>query len=80
LFVVADGVGGGAMASRASRELVHSLHDSLGERRIDAAGIRDAVLRADREVGTASRATPDGRGSGDRRLVRGNRDAVCRGG
>ena len=51
LFVVADGVGGGAMASRASRELVHSLHDSLDERRIDAGRIRDAVLRADREVG-----------------------------
>lgn len=51
LFVVADGVGGGAMASRASRELVHSLHDSLGDRRIDAGRIRDAMLRADREVG-----------------------------
>ena len=51
MFVVADGVGGGAMASRASRELVHSLHDSLDERRIDAGRIRDAVLRADREVG-----------------------------
>jgi serine/threonine protein phosphatase PrpC len=29
LFVVADGVGGGALASRASRELVRALHDAL---------------------------------------------------
>jgi len=51
LFVVADGVGGGAMASRASQELVHRLHDSLDDRPIDAGRIRDAVLHADREVG-----------------------------
>ena len=51
LFVVADGVGGGAMAARASRELVSQLHASLDHRRIDAAAIRSALLRADREVG-----------------------------
>jgi protein phosphatase len=51
LFVVADGVGGGAMAARASRELVSQLHASLDHRTIDAAAIRNALLRADREVG-----------------------------
>jgi protein phosphatase len=50
LFVVADGVGGGAMAARASRELVSQLHASLDHRTIDAAAIRNALLRADREV------------------------------
>jgi protein phosphatase len=51
LYVVADGVGGGAMAARASRELVHRLHDALDANPIDAGAIRNAVLRADREVG-----------------------------
>jgi protein phosphatase len=50
LFVVADGVGGGAMAARASRELVSQLHDSLDRRTMDADAIRSALLRADREV------------------------------
>lgn len=51
LFVVADGVGGGAMAARASHELVDRLHDALGDSRLDAGRIRAAVLRADQEVG-----------------------------
>src|SRR5437763_1499780 len=51
LFVVADGVGGGAMAARASRELVRELHASLDHRHVDESAIRDALLRADREVG-----------------------------
>jgi serine/threonine protein phosphatase PrpC len=51
LFVVADGVGGGAMAAQASRELVSRLHAALDGRRIDAPAIRNALLRADREVG-----------------------------
>ena len=51
LFVVADGVGGGAMPAQASRELVSRLHAALDGRRIDAPAIRDALLRADREVG-----------------------------
>jgi PPM family protein phosphatase len=51
LFVVADGVGGGAMAARASRELVSQLHAALDHRRIDVAAIRNAFLHADREVG-----------------------------
>ena len=51
LFVVADGVGGGAMAAQASRELVSRLHAALDGRRIDARAIRAALLCADREVG-----------------------------
>ena len=51
LFVVADGVGGGAMAAQASRELVSRLHAALDGRRIDAPAIREALLCADREVG-----------------------------
>ena len=50
LFVVADGVGGGAMAAQASRELVSRLHAVLDGRRLDAPSIRDALLYADREV------------------------------
>jgi protein phosphatase len=63
LFVVADGVGGGAMAARASRELVHRLHDTLDGRRIDAGRIRDAVLRADREVGRSIARHTEGAGA-----------------
>ena len=51
LYVVADGVGGGAMAAEASRELVARLHASLEGRRVDGAAIRNALLWADREVG-----------------------------
>jgi protein phosphatase len=51
VFVVADGVGGGAMAARASRELVSRLHSELNSRPIDAGAIRGALLTADREVG-----------------------------
>jgi PPM family protein phosphatase len=50
LFVVADGVGGGAMAAQASRELVSCLHAALDGRRIDAPAIRGALLTADRDV------------------------------
>ncbi len=51
LFVVADGVGGGAMAAQASREVVSRLHAMLDGRRIDTPAIRAALLCADREVG-----------------------------
>jgi protein phosphatase len=50
VYVVADGVGGGAMAGRASRELVVQLHE-----RLDAApplekAVRLALLEADRGI------------------------------
>jgi protein phosphatase len=51
LFVVADGVSSGAMASSASRGLVSRLHETLERGRIDADAMRSAVLDADREVG-----------------------------
>jgi PPM family protein phosphatase len=51
LYVVADGVGGGAMAARASREVVESVHRLLdGTAAADARRIRDALLVADRNV------------------------------
>jgi len=50
LFVVADGVSSGAMASRASGDLVAHLHAALGQRRIDAEAVKRAVLEADREI------------------------------
>jgi PPM family protein phosphatase len=51
VYVVADGVGGGAMASWASRELVLMLHAALDRRRVDAESIRECLLDADTAVG-----------------------------
>jgi serine/threonine protein phosphatase PrpC len=53
LFVVADGVGGGAMAQLASRLLVAHLHESLEARPLEADRISDAVLSADRAIASA---------------------------
>jgi len=50
LYVVADGVGGGALAATASRLLVTHLHAALEGRRLDADRVRDAVLDADRLI------------------------------
>jgi len=50
LFVVADGVGGGALASRASRQLVARLHAALAHVRIDHETVRRALLDADHEI------------------------------
>jgi protein phosphatase len=50
LFVVADGVGGGAMAELASRELVAQLHAALEGQRLDAGRIGAAMLEADRAI------------------------------
>ena len=44
LFVVADGVGGGAMAAYASRRLVRELHAALDGRRLDPARLSAAML------------------------------------
>ena len=49
-FVVADGVGGGAMAQLASRLLVDSLHGALEGRRAEADAVRAALLDADRTI------------------------------
>jgi serine/threonine protein phosphatase PrpC len=50
VFIVADGVGGGAMAWRASRELVRRVHRALDGARIDDTTVRSALLDADRAV------------------------------
>lgn len=58
LFVVADGVGGGAMAQTASRLLVAKLHEALEAEPISADSVRAAMLDADRAIaGTIARAT-----------------------
>jgi serine/threonine protein phosphatase PrpC len=50
LFVVADGVGGGAMAHTASRLLVARLHRELDDDRLGADRIRNAVQDADEAI------------------------------
>lgn len=50
LFVVADGVGSGAMAAVASDRLVSHLHQALGTGPVDEAAICQAVLDADRAI------------------------------
>jgi protein phosphatase len=50
VYVVADGVGGGAMAAWASRELVRRLHARLDSCGVDPASIRAALLDADGEL------------------------------
>jgi serine/threonine protein phosphatase PrpC len=50
VFVVADGVGGGAMAAWTSRKLVRDVHRSLERGGSDAAAVRDAFLAADVEI------------------------------
>jgi serine/threonine protein phosphatase PrpC len=53
LFVVADGVGGGAMAHTASHLLVVALHESLEAQPIDGDRVAAAVLGADRAIAAA---------------------------
>lgn len=50
VFVVADGVGGGAMAAWASRCLVSDVHRRLERQRIDADAVTAALLAADRDI------------------------------
>jgi protein phosphatase len=50
LFIVADGVGGGAMAQFASRHLVAHLHAALEGRAVDAARVQASMLEADRAI------------------------------
>jgi protein phosphatase len=58
VFVVADGVGGGAMAQTASQLLVAQLHDALEDEPVDAERVRVAMLEADRAIaGTIARVT-----------------------
>jgi protein phosphatase len=50
VYVVADGVGGGAMAACASRELVRHVHAALDASPIDDEAVRATLLDADRAV------------------------------
>jgi protein phosphatase len=50
VYVVADGVGGGAMAARASRELVARLHERLDSAPPNETAVRLALLEADRGI------------------------------
>lgn len=50
IYVVADGVGGGAMASCASRELVAFVHRALDHGALDDETVAAALLAADREI------------------------------
>lgn len=62
VFVVADGVGGGAMAAWTSRSLVTEVHRSLARDVVDADAVRLALLDADREI--AQRIADRGAASG----------------
>ncbi|MEO5844806.1 MAG: PP2C family serine/threonine-protein phosphatase [Caldimonas sp.] len=53
LFVVADGVGGGAMAQTASRLLVAELHAALDGQPLDGDRVAAAMLAADRTIAEA---------------------------
>ena len=53
LFVVADGVGGGAMAHTASGLLVAALHESLEAQPVDGDRVAAAMLGADRAIAAA---------------------------
>jgi serine/threonine protein phosphatase PrpC len=53
MFVVADGVGGGAMAQLASRLLVAQLHETFAASTPDEHSISAAVLAADRVIADA---------------------------
>ena len=50
LFVVADGVGGGAQAALASRLLVALLHAALAGQRVEPERVQQAMLAADRGI------------------------------
>ena len=63
LFVVADGVGGGALASRVSRELVVRLHGQLERAEPTPQNVREALLDADHEIAASLAAHTDASGA-----------------
>jgi len=63
LFVVADGVGGGALAAHASRHLVASVHGVLEGGPIDAQTVGAALLDADRKIDASIASASDAAGA-----------------
>ena len=63
LYVLADGVGGGAMAQMASRQLVVQLHAAFDSHRPDAESVRAALLDADRTIARRIAETTDAPGA-----------------
>src|ERR1700693_2272184 len=78
VFVVADGVSSGAMASCASRALVSRLHETLERGRIDADAVRSAVLDADREVRRSIASVTDASGAATVALCAGTGASLSR--
>ena len=78
LFVVADGVSAGAMASRASSELVSHLHAALGHGRVDADAVKRAVLDADREIACSIAGRTDAPGAATLALCAATDSALSR--
>jgi protein phosphatase len=63
LFVVADGVGGGALASAASRQLVSHLHSALSMSDATPTDVRAALIDADRAIARSIASRTDARGA-----------------
>jgi len=63
LYVVADGVGGGALASYASHELVRQLHATLDAAKPEPATVRAALVDADRAIERSIAARTDASGA-----------------
>ena len=78
LFVVADGVSSGAMASRASGDLVAHLHAALGHGHIDADAVKRAVLDADREIARSIARRTDAPGAATVALCAATNSALSR--
>ena len=78
LFVVADGVSSGAMASRASSELVSRLHETLEHVALDADAVRSAVLDADRAVRRRIASRTDAKGAATVALCAGTGASLSR--
>lgn len=78
VFVVADGVSTGAMASSASHELVARLHAALDRGNIDAAAVGAAVLDADRDIRRSIAQSTDAPGAATLALCVGTDRALSR--
>jgi protein phosphatase len=78
VYVVADGVGGGALASRASREVVDCVHRRADDVAIDERVIRHALILADAEVRRSIAARTDALGAATVALCAAVDDALDR--